>query len=119
MGYLAVSINPNWGAVSPKDVASFEARLRSDPEDVEARASLLAYYYRNHMTAERLDSVLWLIEHHPESTMHSLDVAWLSTNKNAPMAIDPADFECARGLWEVAVAQYPDNAEVMHHAARF
>jgi hypothetical protein len=38
---------------------------------------------------------------------------------SGPMSVDWNDWQLARLLWQVAVGQYPDNAEVTHHAAGF
>lgn len=112
-GYLAVSADPRWKAVSAEEASQLEQQLRSDPEDAEIRAKLLNYYWQNNMRPERADSVCWLIEHHPESVILGLDIAWITPQS------DGADFDRARVLWESSLNPIAFRPEALHNAARF
>jgi len=127
-GYLTVSWSPRWKpALSAQDVAGLEEQLSHDPDNTPARVRLLNYYWHNQLRQQRAQSVFWLIEHHPESPILGLDIAWLFPNEQmaadhyAPMH-DDADFIRARKLWESSIAQHPNALEVpevLHNAARF
>ena len=114
-GYLAVSIGPQWLSISPQEAASLEQQLRADPEDGETRAALLSYYWHNDMNQLRMESVCWLIEHHPDSPVLQLDTAWLIPGREG---VNEADLTRARGLWEAAINGYLPP-EGLHNAARF
>ncbi len=122
-GYLTVSANPAWKPISPEQAALEEQQLQADPENEEARLQLLVYYWYNHMRQQRVDSISWLIAHHPESRILGLDVAWVSS-RFASIAIlqnDAADLERVRSLWETTLYQQAGTAapEALHNAARF
>ena len=68
--------------------------------------------------------MFWLIEHHPESPILGLDIAWLFENERAAgehyrAMQDDADFIQARRLWDSVLAQSVLLPEVLHNAARF
>jgi TonB family protein len=114
-GYLVVSIGPQWLSISPQEAVSLEQQLSTDPEDAEARAALLSYYWHNDMNQPRIESVCWLIEHHPESALLQLDTAWLIPGRKG---VSKADLTRARGLWEAAINGYL-STEGLHNSARF
>jgi len=123
-GYVAVSWNPGWQPVSAEEATRLEGRLQSDPEDVAARIRLLNYYWRNGFRTQRVASVLWLIEHHPDSPILGLDLAWLFPGGRDPGIHyrgmwDAEDFAKARVLWEAVLPQYSNTPEALHNAARF
>ena len=57
------------------DVARLEQRLAANPDDLQARLKLMAYYQRADRSgrlearAKRVQHALWLIEHHPNSEL--------------------------------------------------
>ncbi len=123
-GYSSVTWNPTWKPVSAEAAAALETQLRLNPQDVSARIHLLNYWWHNGMRQERLQSVLWLIAHHPESPILGLDLAWLFPNERAAhdhyrTMHDDADFAQARELWDAVIGQEWDSPEVLHNAARF
>ena len=123
-GYVTVSWNPNWQPVSPEEASGLEGRLRSNPEDVAARIRLLNYYWRNGLRPQRAESVFWLIEHHPDSPILGLDLAWLFAGDGDPgvhyrSMHDAGDFKKARVLWEAVIPQHLNTPEALHNAARF
>lgn len=71
-GYSTVSWSPSWKAVSVEQAAELEQQLIRDPEDAKTRIRLLTYYFHNDLRQQRVDSVCWLIEHHPESPVLGL-----------------------------------------------
>jgi hypothetical protein len=79
-GYSTVSWNPSWQPVSVEQVTELEQQLSRNPEGDETRVRLLVYYFHNDQRQQRVDLVCWLIEHHPDSTLLSLDIAWILPN---------------------------------------
>ena len=123
-GYSSVTWNPSWMPVSAEAAAVLETELRLNPEDTSARIRLLNYYWHGGMRQKRLESVLWLISHHPESPILGLDLAWLFPNEEAAhdhyrAMHDDADFVQARQLWDTVVGRHPNSPEVLHNASRF
>jgi len=115
-GYLTVSFNPRWAPVSADQATELERQLRSDPDNLELRSTLLTYYYRQDLQAQRIDSICWLIEHHPESLPLSLDIAWV---RSTGPGSDPAVTERVRELWDVALSRHSSEPEALHNAGRF
>jgi hypothetical protein len=116
-GYLGVSIDSHWKQVTPVEASQLEQQLRDDPENAQIRADLLNYYWHNNLRSERVDSVCWLIEHHPESPILGLDFAWIFPDR-LPQN-DAVDFARARALWESALNPIRVEQEALHNAARF
>jgi TonB family protein len=77
---------------------------------------LLRYYFNNKMDDRRVPLVLWLIEHHPESTLHGYYFAAVSPGGRA--GGDIGTFEDLRSRWLGQVALHPDDARVLGNAAR-
>ncbi len=124
-GYSTVSWNPSWKPVTFDQFVQLEQQLMRDPEDIETRIQLLTYYFHNNLRQQRVDSVCWLIEHHPESPILGLDTTWICFNskiagEHYKLALnDAADFERVHQLWETVIARSPREPEVIHNAARF
>ncbi len=64
--------------LNPDAAEALEAELEKNPEDLDARAQLLGYYYYQWMKpgeaaarAARRRHILWLIDHHPDSPVLS------------------------------------------------
>jgi beta-lactamase regulating signal transducer with metallopeptidase domain len=97
--------------------SELERRLAQNPEDLEARVGLIGYYLVNGMPQKRLENILWLIEHHPES-----DLALSLQARLAPIDgpdNNPADFERAKTSWMAQAAAHTDDARVLAHAGDF
>jgi TonB family protein len=109
--------------LTPQEVENLEAHLKTFPEDLTARAKLIGYYFLNAAHSRRLEHVLWLIEHHPESSL----LTEASVMRTPPTAIsrgnaslnDPADYERAKALWHRQTVRYGQDARVLGNAARF
>lgn len=97
--------------------SELERRLAQNPEDLEARVGLIGYYLVNGMALKRLENILWLIEHHPESDL-ALSLQARLTPIDGPDN-NPADFERAKTSWMAQAAAHPDDARVLAHAGDF
>ena len=117
--------------MTAEQVAALEQELETNPENETARGRLLEYYGFNDMCAQgiraglptppecrdrdvqtasrRMQLILWLIDHHPESDLH----------KMAPIfpQLDPNGYEDARNRWLTQVSLHPNDARVLLNAA--
>jgi TonB family protein len=94
-----------------------EVRLRKEPEDLEARSKVIAYYFLNAIRQPRLDHIFWLIEHHPEAEitrLYSMAISPRSTPLN-----DEVDYERAQMLWHEQVRRHAENRQVLGNAADY
>jgi TonB family protein len=102
---------------TPAEASVMEHQLANNPEDDEARAELLRYYWNKKMEEQRIPMILWLIDHHPESPLHGNMTAGIF-----PFAIHdrPGDadaFADARRRWWEQVNEHPQDARVLGNAA--
>src|SRR5580700_8950698 len=102
------------------DAALLEQKLAANPEDFPTRLKLMAYHLRADRSShpedrsKRVQQVLWLIEHHPDSELlHS----YVSHFSKAELA--PADYRRAVALWAAAARTAPRDAAVEWNAASF
>ena len=105
--------------LEPSDVAALEARLAKDPDDFGARLKLIAYTMRADRAGlpesrrHRVDLVLWLVEHHPNSEILASPYGTL-----APVDLTPEQRERAMSLWASETRASAD-ARLMWNAANF
>lgn len=102
------------------DVARIEQQLDANAEDFPARLKLMAYHQRadrvNHPEdrSKRIQHVLWLIEHHPDSEiLHS------HVSRFPPGELPEADYRRMIALWNSATQTRPADAGVQWNAATF
>ena len=102
------------------DVARLEQRLAANPDDLQARLKLMAYYRRADRSgrqedrAKRVQHALWLIEHHPDSELLHSPVSRFSKGE-----LTPAEYRRAAALWDAAAKVKPGDAAVQWNAASF
>ena len=101
-----------------------EAGLEKNPEDLNARAKLLGYYWYQWMQpgeaaskAARRRHILWLIEHHPDSPVTGLEEASIVERGNS--LIDPEGYEQARQMWLSLMESKKGNPYVLGNLANF
>ena len=112
-GFLAGEPAPDLTTV--EQAAAMEQQLAVNPEDEAIRAKLLHYYGSHKLHAQRAALVLWLIDHHPESTLHGqLDAAIFASGPNSPSS---ATFEDARARWLTQVQLHSADAQVLANAS--
>lgn len=110
------------------EASTLEQQLAAHPDDELVRDKLLKYYWHNGLQEQRLESIFWLIEHHPESPLHAHQTAQIATEMSANMLKiwspsglpmnDAADFDRAVALWDEQVKNHPRDARVLFNAAR-
>ena len=104
-------------SLSPAAAQELEEYLAGDPDDLIARAKLIAYYFAKGDPQPRLNHIFWVIEHHPESELTLSYQARISP-KTGLLNLQ-ADYERARELWLGQAATHAQNARVLANAAEF
>src|SRR5258707_5200022 len=101
-----------------------EAELEKNPEDLNARAKLLGYYWYQWMQpgeaaakAARRRHILWLIEHYPDSPVTGLEEAAIAERGNS--LIDPEGYQQARQMWLSLKETKKSNPYVLGNLAKF
>lgn len=111
---------------SPDDVAALESRVLQNPEDLDARMTLLRLYMSLASPPSpdyparrslRLQQILYMIEHHPEAAASGSKATYVY-RANGPYA-NAADHDAARDEWLAAVQGHPKNTAVLLNAVRF
>jgi hypothetical protein len=108
-----------------RDVADLEARVRSNPEDVDSRIALLRLYANFAVASPddaarrlaRLDDILYLIDHHPENSAMGTQITYVARARGGYANSD--DHQVAWQHWLSAVDSHPGNAAVIINAVRF
>jgi len=112
--------------MSPEEVASAEAQVRMNPEDLNSRLRLLAHYRDTAPVlpnddpinrAARLQHIQYLIWHFPDG----FDTAspLLYVGRSCGPYANANDHEMTRVLWTRSVASMPSNAPRILNATRF
>lgn len=111
--------------ITAEDASRLEEAVAKDPENLDARARLLRYYFYNNeglagpygTQSARLKHIQWLIEHHPESDLTaSLEATMLP---GGPDSAATQEFERIRDLWKQQVAGHGDDPKVLGNAGTF
>ena len=119
LGYLTPPNNatePN--STTAAQAADLETRLVKNPDDDQTRALLLGYYWRTGLEDQRVQSILWLIEHHPDSLLHQNAFASISPNGSTDHPGNAGAFVEASLLWREQIADHPHDASILGNAAR-
>lgn len=102
--------------LSAEEADALEARLRSDPNDLSARAQLLSYYrhaqWRDDANARRYGwHVVWLVQNDPRNP--ALVAASVDPDRN------PSAYARIKALWLDLVEEAPLDTTVLVNAAGF
>jgi TonB family protein len=97
--------------LSAAEVQQLEQQLARDPEDLAARGKLVAYYSTNNISHPRLEHILWLIEHHPESAI----TLYFSRER----AFNSTDDDRVKALWMKQTTEHRNDAQVLSNAAKY
>jgi hypothetical protein len=112
-------------ALTPPAAEALEATLRTDPNDLAARAKLLGFYFRQSgrtvardvAIEARRGHILWLIENRPASAVLGLSEATI--DKAGHALADPAGFAQVAAAWTEQATRKSGEARVLGNAARF
>lgn len=106
--------------LEPPDVVALEQQLNRNPEDFAARLKLIAYSVRADRVdvpgnrSRRVDLLLWLVEHQPNSEILGSPYAILSQTD-----LTPDQLIQAKRWWETATGPGQTDARVLWNAANF
>jgi TonB family protein len=117
--------------MTAEQVAALEQELATNPENETARGKLLDYYTFNEFCAQairggltpapdcrdrdvqtasrRIQLILWLIDHHPESDLHQMAIIFPQ--------LDPNGYADVRSHWLTQLNLHPNDARVLLNAA--
>jgi TonB family protein len=107
---------PHWQQVSglsDADVTALEAKLQSNPEDLDTRMELLVYFGRNMKEQQFATQLLWFIQHHPDTFSMPMAQGMFGTK------LSETSVEQIRTAWEEAIAQHAGSPAVLVNAASF
>lgn len=102
------------------DVTSLEHQLEENPRDFAARLKLIAYDMRAdrldlpESRSRRVDLVLWLVEHQPDSEILGSPYGTLSAGD-----LTPVQLVQARQWWEAVTGPAQDDAGIFWNASNF
>jgi beta-lactamase regulating signal transducer with metallopeptidase domain len=118
-GFLTEGINaPDSNPITAAQASAFELQLSRNPEDEATCTLLLRYYWKHGMEEPRIALVLWLIDHHPESSLHGHETAGIFQSDRLDHPGDPDAFAEASKRWWTQVSEHPQDARVLGNAAR-
>jgi beta-lactamase regulating signal transducer with metallopeptidase domain len=106
--------------LEPSDVVALEQQLSRNPDDFAARLKLIAYFMRaDRLTvpdsrSRRVNLLLWLLEHRPDSEILGSPYAILS-----PADLTPDQLIQAQRWWETVTGPGQTDARVFWNAANF
>ena len=111
--------------LSREDAQQLEDGLMRNPEDLDARARLLGYYFARSLrlsgaavTLEaRRRHILWLIQNRPEAELAGTPAATIDPAGHS--LADPEGYRQAKALWLKQVEGYKTSTKVMRSAAKF
>jgi TonB family protein len=112
-------------ALPPQQASDLEDRLKTNPDDLDARMRLLGYYYFSGVRNAGADAtrkarrrhVLWMIEHHPDAELMMLPVITIDPAGHA--LADPEGYDQAKKLWMQQADRHPDDVSILLRAAHF
>ncbi len=104
--------------LTERDAVRLEETFKKTPDDLEARAILLGYYFGKQYADEEVRQarylhVIWLIEKHPGSYLAGLPYAGLNSH------LDSENFSRAKKLWLKQVADNEKDTAILKNAANF
>jgi tetratricopeptide (TPR) repeat protein len=103
--------------LSAQEAAQRSQAISQDPDELNLRIELLAYYSRNSLEQPEAmrrhqELVLWLIEHHPESEVHAFPQAHIfATNVEGTIKV--------KDCWLEQIRVHATDAPVLARAAQY
>jgi tetratricopeptide (TPR) repeat protein len=108
--------------MSRKEVGELEGRVQRNPEDIDARAGLLGYYFLRqrkapHLAERHIAHIKWFIENRPEYPLAGTPFSSLAHHAKSPVyeqAIQQVTL-----TWQKHIESKPDDLTLLEHAAQF
>jgi serine/threonine protein kinase len=97
---------------------ALQAKIDSDPDDIESRLILMGYYFGKSIRNPRLREphsklVLWLIENYPASDLAGSPYAQFYAG------INPEGYVSGKNLWMEMIKQHGNNTKVLLNASNY
>jgi TonB family protein len=102
---------------SADQIAQLESQVQSNPEDAPARMALVTAYTRTRQNDKAMEQILWIVGHHPEWNVPPINPSIVI--KEGGNGFTAADYQQLRAAWEGALADHPNNPEVLYNGAMF
>jgi hypothetical protein len=108
------------------EAEALEAHLKNSPDDLQARARLLGFYFRGPARtiygpaaaiAARRSHILWLVGNHPASELASLSETTIDAAGHS--LADKEGYEQLSALWKAQVGRHGRDVGVLRNAAKF
>ena len=112
------SISASGFGLDEDQVTALQAKIDSDPDDIESRLILMGYYYGNSILNRQSREphkklVLWLIENYPTS-----DAAG-TTYAEFHAGVNPEGYVSGKNLWMEIIKHHGSNTKVLLNAANY
>lgn len=104
--------------LSADDAKALEEKLTKNPQDIDSRIALLAFYLTERHNASaaakrQREHVLWMIENAPDRSITGTPICEFGPDD------DPEAFDKAVQLWHQQIDRMPANPVVLNNAANF
>jgi len=99
------------------EASALEQYLQTTPQDVNARAQLIMFYFNAGIREPRLTHIFWLIANRPDSSQALFTSRGLTARTTT--FNDASDFSRALTLWKQQASAQSNNAEVVGNAVDF
>jgi tetratricopeptide (TPR) repeat protein len=103
-----------------------ESQLLRDPENLNIRGALMAFYVNQGNESAFTPHLLWVINQHPEASIAAMRIYH---RRDSPLhrlpdalaahASASGDYELISKAWDNAVNEHPNSADVVFHAGLF
>jgi len=112
------------GQMSPAEAKALEEKVRSKPDDLDARSQLIRYYFVARLasrTAEfeerRQEHIFWLIEHYPGDELAGTPEAGIDSVGFSSGGTET--YQRGKKLWLQQVQLNPNNRKILGNAAQY
>ncbi len=97
-------------------IRQVEMQVQSEPENAEARATLVGIYLLTLQFDKGMEQLLWVVEHHPEWRAAGMTaIVWPEGGHGFTVA----DYQRLKAAWERALTDHSDDSEVLCYGGLF
>lgn len=113
---MRITSQGSW--LNAEKAAALQAKIDSDPDDIESRLILMGYYFGKSIRNPRLREphsklVLWLIENYPASDVAGSPFASFYAGNN------PEGYVSGKNLWMDVIKNHGSNTTILLNAANY
>ena len=104
--------------MTAEQAAAVEKQIKDNPQDVDARAKLLGYYFAKQFTdaavrKAKQENILWLIENEPQAKILATPFGQMDA------ILDGESYTRGKQAWEKQLKAQPNNLTLLDHAAKY